>query len=484
MFSFLNESQEYIFYLFSGMFKNINQNPNTSDKDHKIFSRPEILNDKLSTELNSFFQSKKFTAAEKNVKESTYIILNNFLSTNRSPNYLSLENLLKLLSSILLKPTYIYLLRDNLKLIKFLSKNSVYTSWLTNELSKFPYLFDELIYDKLDESVIKEKYTHLLSFFLKKQKNIFESLNLLADFKISCVFITTISLLENKITINEYSSLLSLTADSVVKISFKLSCHHNNFFPDKLNLVAFGRYGSKEMGPNSDLDLLFICEDDIYESNEYNTFIKTFTNILSTVTHFGKLYKVDFRLRPNGDQGFLLSNYNSFLKYHGNSAFWEKLVFTRSRIIIGNKNFHNSFNKSVKKIVFDSLFKVSNLAQEILSIRNKIINHYKGENLLRKSEGSMIDIEFLSQYLLLKNISSLKNSNLEIPLSVDFIFLILLNKNVDHFELKKVSDYYNKFRILEIKKSIYPVSKITQLEDEALTMKKNVLSLFKKYISC
>ena len=66
------------------MFKNINQNPNTSDKDHKIFSRPEILNDKLSTELNSFFSIKKFTAAEKNVKESTYIILNNFLSTNRS----------------------------------------------------------------------------------------------------------------------------------------------------------------------------------------------------------------------------------------------------------------------------------------------------------------------------------------------------------------------------------------------------------------
>jgi len=484
MFSFLNESQEYIFYLFSGMFKNINQNSNTSDKNHKNFSRPEILNDKLSIKLNSFFQSKKFIAAEKNVKESTYVILNNFLSINRSKNYLSLDNLLKLLSSVLLKPTYIYLLRDNFKLIQFLSKNSVYTSWLTNELSKFPYLFDELIYEKLDQSVIKEKYTHLLSFFLKKQKNVFESLNLLADFKISCVFISTISLIEDRITINEYSNLLSFTADCVVKISFKLSCHHNNFFPDKLNLVAFGRYGSKEMGPNSDLDLLFICEDDIYESNEYNSLIKTFTNILSTVTRFGKLYKVDFRLRPNGDQGFLLSNYSTFLKYHGNSEFWEKLVFTRSRIIIGNKNFQNSFNKSIKKIVFESLSEVSNLSQEILSIRNKIINHYKGGNLLRKSEGSMIDIEFLSQYLLLKNISSLKNANFEIPLSVDFIFLMLLDKNVDHLELKKVNDYYNEFRVLEIKKSICPVSKITQIENKIVSMKINVLSLFNKYISC
>ena len=483
MFSFLNESQEYIFYLFAGMFKNINQNSTISYKDYKVYSRHEILNDKLSKELNSFFQSKKFTAAEKNVKESTYIILNNFLSINRSPNYLSLENLLKLLSSILLKPTYIYLLRDNFKLIQFLSQNSDYTSWLINELSKFPYLFDELIYEKLNESVIKEKYTHLLSFFLKKQKNVFESLNLLADFKVSCVFISTISLLEDKISICEYSNLLSLTADYVVKISFKLSCHHNNFFPDKLNLVAFGRYGSKEMGPNSDLDLLFLCEDDIFESKKYNTLIKTFTNILSTVTHFGKLYKVDFRLRPNGDQGFLLSNYNAFLKYHGSSAFWEKLVFTRSRIIIGNKNFKNSFNKSVKKIVFDSLSKVSNLAQEILSIRNKIINHYKGVNLLRKSEGSMIDIEFLSQYLLLKNITSSKNSNFEIPLSVDFI-LMLIDKNVYHSDLKKISDFYNKFRILEIKKSIYPASKTKQLEDEVLSMKKNVLSLFDKYISC
>ena len=270
----MNESQEYIFSLFAGMFKNINQNSTISYKDYKVYSRHEILNDKLSKELNSFFQSKNSTAAEKNVKESTYIILNNFLSINRSPNYLSLENLLKLLSSILLKPTYIYLLRDNFKLIQFLSQNSDYTSWLINELSKFPYLFDELIYEKLNESVIKEKYTHLLSFFLKKQKNVFESLNLLADFKVSCVFISTISLLEDKISICEYSNLLSLTADYVVKISFKLSCHHNNFFPDKLNLVAFGRYGSKEMGPNSDLDLLFLCEDDIFESKKYNTLNK------------------------------------------------------------------------------------------------------------------------------------------------------------------------------------------------------------------
>ena len=56
--------------------------------------------------------------------------------------------------------------RDNFKLIQFLSKNSDYSSWLMNELSKFPYLFDELIYEKLDESIIKEKYTHLLSFLL------------------------------------------------------------------------------------------------------------------------------------------------------------------------------------------------------------------------------------------------------------------------------------------------------------------------------
>lgn len=482
MYSLLNESQEFIFYLFTGMFKNINQNPNISYKDYKVYSRHEILNDKLSKILNSFFQSKKFIAAEKNVKESTYLILDNFLSINRSPKYLSLENLLKLLSSILLKPTYIYLLRDNFKLIQFLSRNSDYTSWLINELSKFPYLFDELIYEKLNESVIKEKYTHLLSFFLKKQKNVFESLNLLADFKVSCVFISTISLLEDKISICEYSKLLSLTADYVVKISFKISCHHNNFFPDKLNLVAFGRYGSKEMGPNSDLDLLFLCEDDIFESDKYNTLIKTFTNILSTVTHFGKLYKVDFRLRPNGDQGFLLSNYNTFLKYHESSAFWEKLVFTRSRIIIGNNNFQNSFHKSIKKIVFDSLFKVSNLSHEILSIRNKIINHYKGVNLLRKSEGSMIDIEFLSQYLLLKNVTSSKNSNFEIPLSVDFI-LMLLDKNVYHSDLKKINDFYNNFRILEIKKSIFPACKIKKLEDEVLSMKKNVLSLFNKYIS-
>ena len=65
MFSFLNESQEYIFYLFAGMFKNINQNSNISYKDYKFYSRHEILNDKLSKELNSFFQSKNSSQQKK-----------------------------------------------------------------------------------------------------------------------------------------------------------------------------------------------------------------------------------------------------------------------------------------------------------------------------------------------------------------------------------------------------------------------------------
>ena len=57
----------------------------------------------------------------------------------------------------------------------------------------------------------------------------------------------------------------------------------------------------------------------------------------------------------------------------------------------------------------------------------------------------MIDIEFLSQYLLLKNITSSNNSKFEIPLSVDFI-LMLIDKNVYNPDLKKINDFYNKFR--------------------------------------
>ena len=90
----------------------------------------------------------------------------------------------------------------------------------------------------------------------------------------------------------------------------------------------------------------------------------------------------------------------------------------------------------------------------------------------------MIDIEFLSQYLLLKNITSLKNSNFEIPLSVDFILLKLLDKHVDHFDLKKVNDYYKKFRILELKKSIYPENKLKQLENEAIIYEEKCTILY------
>src|SRR4029077_17272677 len=112
-------------------------------------------------------------------------------------------------------------------------------------------------------------------------------------------------------------------------------------------VVAQGKLGGREMTAASDLDLVFVYTHQseaalsdgpkppsppVYFARAAQRFISA----LTAMTAEGRLYEVDMRLRPSGNQGPVAVRFDTFLEYHAEKAWtWERMALTRARVLSG-----------------------------------------------------------------------------------------------------------------------------------------------------
>ena len=113
-------------------------------------------------------------------------------------------------------------------------------------------------------------------------------------------------------------------------------------------VVAMGRLGSREMTATSDLDLLMIYDVDpahpdsdgprpLDASRYFTRLTQRLIANLTVTTRRGRLYDVDMRLRPSGNQGPLATRLSGFIDYQASGAdLWEHMALTRARVVAGD----------------------------------------------------------------------------------------------------------------------------------------------------
>ena len=180
-------------------------------------------------------------------------------------------------------------------------------------------------------------------------------------------------------------------------------------------LVAYGKLGSRELTPTSDLDLIAIYDADLdaYSaggakslpaSAYYIRLTQRLVTAFTSLTQEGVLYELDLRLRPNGDKGPLASSLLAFDQYQGKDAWtWEHMALTRARVVFDS----NNIEKQIGAIISRSLSlprDSSKLLQEVASMRARMRKEQKpgGEWDVKKVQGGLIDCDFVVQFLLLK----------------------------------------------------------------------------------
>lgn len=181
-------------------------------------------------------------------------------------------------------------------------------------------------------------------------------------------------------------------------------------------VIGYGKLGGLELGYGSDLDLVFLHEGSATESTDgprpldHQKFFlrlgQRTIHLLSTQTAAGRAYEVDTRLRPSGRSGLLVAGMDGFEHYQHDKAWtWEHQALVRARPVAGDDRLCTRFH-TLRNRILSQTVDPDRLRSEVISMRarmrDNLIDHNPGELDLRQSRGGLIDIEFLSQYAVLR----------------------------------------------------------------------------------
>jgi glutamate-ammonia-ligase adenylyltransferase len=170
-------------------------------------------------------------------------------------------------------------------------------------------------------------------------------------------------------------------------------------------VIAYGKLGGLELGYASDLDLVFLYDDDHPEAGEiYARLAQRINTMLSSHTASGRLYEVDLRLRPNGDSGLLVSSIQAFEEYqHQNAWVWEHQALTRARFCAGDTDVGANFSR-IRQDILRMPRDIAKLRQDVIEMRQKMHDGLVNRTAMfdiKHDKGGMVDIEFIVQFLVL-----------------------------------------------------------------------------------
>ena len=228
------------------------------------------------------------------------------------------------------------------------------------------------------------------------------------------VFRTLARDIEARLTVEQVADDLSALADAILRITTRWCwsrLKNRHCEEPRFAIIAYGKLGGKELGYGSDLDIVFLYEDDDERAGEvYAALVRKLINWLTVNTAEGDLYEIDTALRPNGNSGLLVTSFNAFANYQlgrgSNTAWtWEHQAMTRARCVLGTPALQERFN-AVREAVICSERDASALRTEIEAMRHKVSasRPVKGELFdVKHSPGGMVDVEFAVQYLVLSH---------------------------------------------------------------------------------
>ncbi|MEO8297659.1 MAG: bifunctional [glutamate--ammonia ligase]-adenylyl-L-tyrosine phosphorylase/[glutamate--ammonia-ligase] adenylyltransferase [Burkholderiales bacterium] len=230
-------------------------------------------------------------------------------------------------------------------------------------------------------------------------------------------FRTLVRDVEGELSVEAVADDLSALADATLTQAMAWAWPHlrqRHRDQPRFGVIAYGKLGGKELGYGSDLDLVFVYDDDDERAAEvYAAFARKLITWLSLQTAAGALYEIDTALRPNGNSGLLVTSMASYEAYQAqrgsNTAWtWEHQAITRARWCAGLAELAPRF-EAVRRAVLTAPRDRVALRDEVRGMRERMRAAHRsaaGRFDLKHSAGGMIDVEFAVQWLVLAHSAS------------------------------------------------------------------------------
>ena len=316
-----------------------------------------------------------------------------------------------LVEAIASRAAYLALLAENPQALERVARIIGASSWAAEFITRHPLLLDELLDDRLLYAPFDlGGFARTLARQLDDAQDDTErQMNLLREAHQAQVFRLLAQDLAGLLTVERLADHLSALADAVLEETIRrawrdLRTRHREGAP-RFAVIGYGKLGGKELGYASDLDIIFLYDDEDDRAGEvYARLAQRINHWLSSRTSSGVLFETDLVLRPSGASGLLVSSVAAFERYQRESAWtWEHQALTRARFCAGDTAVGGKFEE-IRETILKKERDLEILARDVRAMREKLhLAHPNRSGLfdLKHDRGGMIDIEFAVQCLVL-----------------------------------------------------------------------------------
>jgi glutamate-ammonia-ligase adenylyltransferase len=158
-------------------------------------------------------------------------------------------------------------------------------------------------------------------------------------------------------------------------------------FRQQLDVLALGRFGGFEIGFNSDLDIIAVHHGDPKNLVYSMKAIQRVRSWMHAQTKWGRMFELDFELRPHGGAAALACTAESWERYYQEEAHaWEHLPIARARSLFG------MLQPTLDRILLHTpLPKDSN--NSLREMRAKIVDERSKTEPLKAGQGGIMDLD-------------------------------------------------------------------------------------------
>jgi glutamate-ammonia-ligase adenylyltransferase len=228
----------------------------------------------------------------------------------------------------------------------------------------------------------------------------------------------------------EISDMADVCLDAVLRICWReltgrlglpyQQAENGHWRPTGFCVLSLGKLGGQELNYSSDVDLFFVYGDEghVFQQppgkarqprsamSSHQFFCRLAEAFVAEVTRNtvdGFLFRVDLRLRPEGDTGPLARSLDSCENYYAQwGQTWERMMLIKARPVAGDKSVAADFLEMIQPFRYSRAIS-ENILQEIAATKKRIEKEIVGQDELKRNvklgHGGIREIEFVVQAL-------------------------------------------------------------------------------------
>ena len=183
--------------------------------------------------------------------------------------------------------------------------------------------------------------------------------------------------------------------------------------PQRLLVIGMGKLGGRELNVSSDVDYIFVYPEEGQTGgsgrrlDNYDFFLrlgKRLIGALGDVSEDGQVFRVDMRLRPNGDSGALVGSLGSLENYFiAQGREWERYAWIKARVMNEGANLQPQWIEALQRICRPFVFRkyldfgaINAMRDLHAQIRREVARRDMAEHV-KLGPGGIREIEFIAQ---------------------------------------------------------------------------------------